>query len=191
MGKKELMPQVLLPVRPILIVGANVGGKPNFFEVGGGGLVSTEPPMVVIPIRHQHQTLKGILENWTFSVNVPSVEQVKEADYCGIVSGAKTDKVKDCNFTIIYGKLTTAPMIDQCPINMECTVIQILRSDSHSIVVGRIDGTYLSEELVEDGKPNFARFAPLLWFREKGEYITSGKTIGKSRSIGNELKATH
>jgi len=123
--------------------------------------------------------------------HVPLVEKVKEADYCGIVSGARTDSVKDCNFNIIYGKLITAPMIYQCPINMEYSVVQILWSDSHSIVIGQIDGTYISDELVEDGKPDYARFAPLLWFREKGEYITSGKTIGKSRNIGNELKTTH
>ncbi|MFC1897894.1 flavin reductase family protein, partial [Chloroflexota bacterium] len=129
MKKEELTPQCLIPVRPILIVGANVTGKANFFEVGGGGSVSSDPPMVVLPIRHQRYTLKGILENRTFSVNIPSVNLVKEADYCGIVSGTKADKVKDCNFNVFYGKLTTAPMIEQCEINMECSVVHILGSN--------------------------------------------------------------
>ncbi len=191
MGKKELTPQCLIPVRPILIVGANIGGKANFFEVGGGGLVSSDPPMVALPIRHQRYTLKGILENRTFSVNIPSVELVQEADYCGIVSGAKTDKVRDCNFNIFYGKLATVPMIEQCLINMECSVVHVLGSNSHSIVIGRIDGTYVSQELLVDGRPDFSKFAPLLWFVDKAEYVTAGKTVGKSRSIGNELKTTH
>jgi flavin reductase (DIM6/NTAB) family NADH-FMN oxidoreductase RutF len=63
--------------------------------------------MVALPIRHKHHTLKGILENMTFSVNIPSVELVTEADCCGIVSGGKTDKAEDCKFKIFYGKLTT------------------------------------------------------------------------------------
>ncbi len=188
MGKQELTPQCLIPVRPILIVGANVDGKANFFEVGGGGLVSSDPPMVALPIRHERFTLKGILENRAFSVNIPSVELAKEADYCGIVSGVKTDKVRDCNFSIFYGKLGTAPMIEQCPISMECTVLHILGSNSHSIVIGRIDGTYVSQELLAEGKPNWDKISPLLWFPNKSEYVEIGNTVGKSRNIGNALK---
>ncbi len=191
MVKEQLNPQCLIPVRPILIVGANIGGKANFFEVGGGGLVSSEPPMVALPIRHQRYTLKGILENRTFSVNVPSVDLAKEADYCGIVSGAKTDKVKGCNFDIFYGKLATAPMIEQCSINMECSVVHMLSSTSHCIIVGQIDSTYVSKELLVDGKPDFNKFSPLLWFANKAEYVAVGKTLGKSRSMGNELKTIH
>ncbi len=190
MEKKELTPQCLIPVRPILIVGANVMGKANFFEVGGGGSVSSEPPMIALPIRHQRYTLKGIMENRTFSVNIPSVKLVKEADYCGIVSGTKADKVKDCNFNVFYGKLATAPMIEQCSINMECSVVHILGSNSHAIVIGQIDGTYISQELLVDGKPDFNKLSPLLWFVDKAEYVTSGEVVGKSRSSGNELKTT-
>ncbi|MBI2329666.1 MAG: flavin reductase family protein [Chloroflexi bacterium] len=188
MGKKELTAQCLIPVRLIYLAGANVDGKPNFIEIASGGILSYGPPMFAVPIRHHHHTLKGILENWTFSVNVPSVELAKEADYCGTVSGANTDKVRDCDFKISYGKLETAPMIDQFPITMECSVIQILRTDVHSVVIGRVDGTYISEELLKEGKPDFDSLAPLLYFAQRGEYFTAGQSVGKARSIGNELK---
>ncbi|MBI4283165.1 MAG: flavin reductase family protein [Chloroflexi bacterium] len=191
MGKKELTAQCLIPVRPILLVGANIGGKANLLEIGSAGLASSDPPMMVVSIRHHQYTLKGILENRTFSVNVPSIELVKETDYCGIVSGAKTDKVRDCSFTIFYGKLTTAPMIEECPINLECSVVHVLGSNSHSTVIGRVDGTYVTEEFLADGKPDFTKLAPLLWFVNKAEYVTVGKTVGKSRSSGRELQTTH
>ena len=189
-GKKELTPQCLIPIRPILIVGANVTGKANFFEVGGGGLVSSEPPMVALPIRHRRYTLKGILENRSFSINITSIKLVKEADYCGIVSGAETDKVKDCNFNVFYGKLVTAPMIEQCSINMECSIVHILGSNSHAIVIGQIDGTYISQEFLVEREPNFSKLAPLLWFVDESQYVTIGEVVGKSRHSGNELKTT-
>ena len=190
MSKKELTPQCLIPVRPILIVGVNVEGKANFFEVGGGGNVSADPPIVALPIRHERYSLKGIFANRAFSINIPSVDLAKEADYCGIVSGAKTDKAKDCNFNIFYGKLGNVPMIEQCPINMECTLVHTLGSSSHLIVFGRVEATYVSEELLAEGKPNWEKISPLLWFPNKSEYVAIGKTVGKSRSIGNELKTT-
>ena len=188
MAKIVLPPQAFMFVRPILLAGANVGGKPNFMEVGSGMVLSSDPPMVELPIRFRQLTLSGILENRTFSVNLPSVDNAKELDYCGMVSGRDTDKVKDCNFTVFYGKLGTAPMIEQFPVNLECRLLHILSSNIHAIVIGQIEATYVSEEYMTDGKPDATKINPLVWFAERGEYIALGKTIGKSRGIGNEVK---
>ncbi|MFH0846995.1 MAG: flavin reductase family protein [Chloroflexota bacterium] len=188
MTKLALPPQALMFVRPILLAGANVGGKPNFMEVGSGMVLSSDPPMVELPIRFRQLTLSGILENRTFSVNLPSVENAKETDYCGIVSGRDTDKVKDCDFTVFYGKLKTAPMIEHFPVNLECRLLHVLSSNIHAIVIGQIEATYISEEYTTDGKPDAAKMNPLVWFAERGEYLALGKMVGKSRNIGSEVK---
>ena len=117
MKKVELAPDRLMYPRPTLLVGSNVDGKANFMAVGGGGVANAGPPMIAVPIRHHQYTLKGILQNMTFSVNTPSVDLIKETDYCGIVSGANIDKSKVCGFNVFYGKLKTAPLIEQCPLN--------------------------------------------------------------------------
>jgi flavin reductase (DIM6/NTAB) family NADH-FMN oxidoreductase RutF len=186
--KVELSPQDLTPVRPIFIVGANVGGKANFMEVGGGGSVSFNPPMIALPIQPHRYTLKGILENRTFSVNIPSVSLVKEADYTGIVSGSDRDKVTDCQFEVFYGKLKTAPMIGQCPLNMECSLLHILSSNSHSIVIGRIDASFVSGDFVKDGKLSVGDLNALQWIPNKGDYVGVGGGVGKCRAIGKEIK---
>ena len=188
MNKTELSPQDLTPVRPIFIVGANVNGKANFMEVGGGGSISFNPPMIALPIQPHRYTLKGILENRTLSVNIPTVSLVREADYTGIVSGAETDKARDCNFEVFYGKLKTAPMIGQCPLNMECSLLHILSSSSHAIVIARIEASYVSGEFVKDGKLSVGDMNALQWIPNKGEYVGVGSTVGKSRAIGKELK---
>jgi flavin reductase (DIM6/NTAB) family NADH-FMN oxidoreductase RutF len=188
MVKITLPPQAFMVMRPILLAGANAGGKPNFMEVGSGMVLSSDPPMVELPIRFHQLTLSGILENRTFSVNLPSVDNAKELDYCGMVSGRDTDKVKDCNFTVFYGKLGTAPMIEQFPVNLECRLLHILSSNIHAIVIGQIEATYVSEEYMTDGKPDAKKINPLVWFAERGEYLALGKTVGKSRGIGNEVK---
>ena len=156
--------------------------------VASGMVLSSNPPMFELPIRFRQLTLSGTLENRTFSVNLPSVDNAKETDYCGMVSGRDTNKVKDCNFTVFYGKLKTAPMIDQFPVNLECRLLHVLSSNIHAIVIGQIEATYVSEECVTDGKPDAAKMNPLVWFAEKGEYLALGRTVGKSRTIGNEVK---
>jgi flavin reductase (DIM6/NTAB) family NADH-FMN oxidoreductase RutF len=187
--KVELSAQDLTPARPIFIVGADVDGKPNFMNVGGGGSVSFNPPMIALPIQPHRYTLKGILENKTLSVNIPSVTLVKEADYVGIVSGARTDKARDCGFDVFYGKLKTAPMVKQCPLNMECSLMHILSSNSHAIVIGRIEASYVSGEYVKEGKLSLGGMDPLLWIPNKAEYVGIGNAVGKCWAVGKEIKS--
>ncbi len=112
MKKIALGPQTLIYPMPAFLIGANVGEKPNFMTAAWSGIAASTPPMITVALQHHRHTLKGIRENGAFSVNVPSANQAKETDYCGIVSGnTKADKVKDCNFTVFYGKLKNVPLI--------------------------------------------------------------------------------
>ena len=113
MAKVALGAQTLLLPLPTVLVGSNVDGKPNFSAYAWCGIVNSRPPMLSVSFRPQRYTLKGVKQNGTFSVNIPSVEQVQEADYCGFISGRDSDKVADCGFTVFYGKLPNTPMINE------------------------------------------------------------------------------
>jgi flavin reductase (DIM6/NTAB) family NADH-FMN oxidoreductase RutF len=182
-------PQTLLHPMPVLLVGAKVDGKPNFMTVAWAGIANGEPPMISIAVRHQRHTHKGIRQNLTFSVNIPSTDLVREADYCGSVSGSKVDKVEVCQFKVFYGKLKSAPLIEQCPINLECKVAHILDLGSHSLVVGRIEETHVSESCLIDGIPDIKKIKPLIYNRDPArQYLAFGEVIAKAYSIGRELK---
>ncbi len=188
MAKIEMVAERLMYPRPTLLVGANVDGKANFMAVGGGGVANGEPPMIAVLIRHHCHTLKGVLQNMTFSVNTPSVDQVREADYCGITTGAKVDKVKVCQFDVFYGHLETAPLIEQCPVNLECKVVHVLNLGSHAFIIGEVKGTYVSDDCMTDGKPDANKIKPIIFNLETSEYFAFGEVIAKSHSIGRELK---
>ena len=190
MAKVLMGPQTLIYPMPVLLVGANVDNKPNFMAVAWGGIAGGEPPMISVGIRPQRYTYKGIRENLTFSVNVPSTDMVKEADYCGIASGSKVNKVEVCQFKVFYGKLDNAPLIEQCPINLECTVVHILDVGSHSLVVGRIEETHISESCLTDGKPDVTKIRPFTYITSPAQqYQALGEVIAEAFSVGRELKA--
>jgi len=189
MGKIVMSPQTLIYPMPALLVGANVDGKPNFMTVAWAGIDNGEPPMVSVAIRHQRYTNKGIRQNLTFSVNVPSTDLVRETDYCGSVSGSNVNKVEICHFKVFYGKLDSAPLIEQCPINLECKVVHILDLGSHSLIIGRIEETHVSESCLTDGKPDVDKIRPLIYTRDPArQYLAHGEVVAKAYSIGQELK---
>jgi flavin reductase (DIM6/NTAB) family NADH-FMN oxidoreductase RutF len=189
MAKITMDIKTLVYPMPAFLIGASVDGRPNFMTAAWSGIGGGMPPIITVAIRPSRYTLKGIRQNMTFSVNVPSVNLIKETDYCGIESGSKVDKVAVCKFKVFYGKLETAPLIEQCPVNHECQVLHMLDVGSHILIVGRIEETYVSEGCLTDGKPDVDKIKPFSFVpRPEGKYQALGEIIGTAFSIGLELK---
>ena len=188
MGKVQMGPQTLIYPMPTLLVGANVDGKPNFMAVAWGGIANSTPPMISVALQHHRYTNKGIKQNSAFSVNIPSTDLVREADYCGIVSGAKVDKVEVCKFNVFYGKLGNVPLIEQCPVNLECEVVHTVDLGSHELIVGRVEETHITEACLTDGKPDVTKIKPFIFTTSTRQYYAFGELIAKAFSVGQEIK---
>jgi flavin reductase (DIM6/NTAB) family NADH-FMN oxidoreductase RutF len=189
MEKVKLGAQTLVYPMPAFLIGANVEKRANFMTAAWSGIACSEPPMISVAIRHPRYTLKGIEENMTFSVNVPSVDQAREVDYCGIVSGDKVDKAAVCKFEVFYGKLQNAPMIKQCPVNLECKVEHMLDLGSHVLVIGKIEEVHVSGNCLTGGQPDVKKIRPIMWTTLPANvYQGLGDEIGKAFKVGLELK---
>ncbi|MBI2288204.1 MAG: flavin reductase family protein [Chloroflexi bacterium] len=190
MGKVSLGPQTWIYPMPALLVGSNINDKPHFMAVAWAGIVNSEPPMISIAIRYNRHTISGIRQNMTFSANVPSVDLVKETDYCGIASGPEANKVEVCRFKVFYGKLKNAPLIEQCPVNLECRVVHTLDLVSHVLFIGNIEETHVSEECLTGGKPDVSKINPLIYSitAPNRQYHTLGRAIAQAHSIGEALR---
>ncbi|MBN1690386.1 MAG: flavin reductase family protein [Dehalococcoidia bacterium] len=189
MEKVKMGAQPFVFPMPAFLVGANVEKRPNFMTVAWSGIACGEPPMISVAIRHTRYTLKGIEHNMSFSVNVPSVEQAKEVDYCGIITGAKVDKAAVCKFDVFYGKLETAPMVRQCPVNLECKVEHMLDLGSHVMIVGKIEEVYVSGECFTADQPDVKKIRPLLWTTLPANvYQGLGDVVAKAFKVGLQLK---
>jgi len=186
MKKVKIGPTPMVWAHPTTLVGADVDGKPDFAAVAWTGVAASTPPAVSIALQHPRYSLKGIRQNQTFSVNIPSRDIVKETDYCGLISGAKTDKVKDCNFKVFYGKTAHAPLIKQCPINLECEVRHMLNMGSHMLVIGEVIETHVSEDCLTEGQPDINKVKPFAFL--PGKYHAIGEAFADAFSIGKEIR---
>ena len=157
-----------------ILCGANVNGKPNYNTIAWVGIMDFA--LISLAMDRTRYTNPGIKENGTFSVNIPTCDMIVETDYCGFVSGKKVDK--GALFETFYGKLKTAPMIRQCPVNMECELVRTFDDLSrHDVFVGKIVETYCDEEYLTGGKVDFARLQPILFVTD-GSYWKLGERFG-------------
>lgn len=184
MEKIRLGPQTFLYPMPAVLIGATVNGKPNFMTAAWCAIAALKPPAVSVAIRKVRYTLKGVREHGSFSVNVASSSLVKKVDYCGIYSGKKTDKSQI--FTTFYGELKTAPLIEECPVNLECKTLHYLDLGSHTLVVGEIIETFITEGYLVDGKGDPEKIDPLIYTPGTMKYHRLGEEIAPAFQIGNE-----
>jgi flavin reductase (DIM6/NTAB) family NADH-FMN oxidoreductase RutF len=168
---------------PTTIVGALVHGKPNYVTVAHVGIM--ELNSISLGINKSHYTNQGIEQNKTFSVNIPSAKMAKETDYCGLVSGKNDDKT--AIFTTFYGSLQTAPMIEQCCINMECELVRTIDFPNHDVFIGLIMETYCDESVLTDGVVDFGKVQPILFVMNDRSYWKIGSKLAKAWNVGKEL----
>ena len=169
---------------PTTLVGALVNGKPNYITIAHVGIMDLGS--VSLGMSKVHYTNAGIKANGTFSVNIPSVKMVKETDHCGLVSGKTEDK--SALFKTFYGKLKSAPMIEECTVNMECELIKTIDFPSHDVFVGKIAATYCDEAVLTEGVVDFGKVQPILFVMNDRSYWKLGDKFAKAWDVGKELK---
>jgi flavin reductase (DIM6/NTAB) family NADH-FMN oxidoreductase RutF len=182
MDKITLGTMPYMSVMPTLLVGANVNGRPNYMTAAWITVACMAPPMVCVALNKTRYTVKGIEENQTFSLNVSSNKQVIESDYCGMVSGAKEDKSEV--FHSFYGKLKTAPLAQECPVNIECKLFKSVDCGSHFLFIGEVVEIHADKDCVTDGKPDISKIQPIVY--AQATYFDVGELIGKAFSDGKK-----
>jgi flavin reductase (DIM6/NTAB) family NADH-FMN oxidoreductase RutF len=181
MGKTEVGAKNFMYPTPTTPVGANVSGKPNYITIAHVGILHYIT--VSVPMHKGHYTNEGVKEDGTFSVNIPSTKMVKVTDYCGMVSGKEVDKA--ALFTNFYGKLKTAPMIEDSPSNMECRLIQTVELPTHEIFIGEIAATCCDEEFLTQGKNVDLPKVDLILFSMSGaRYLSLGPEFARAWRVG-------
>ena len=181
--KKSLGAKNCLYPMPTTIVGAIVDGKPNYIAMAHMGIMDFTS--VSMGMNKNHYTNAGIKETGTFSINIPSVDMVVETDYFGTVSGRDVDK--GALVETFYGTLETAPMIQSCPINMECRLIKTVDFPEHDVFVGQIVETYCDEECLSDGIVDFSKVRPILFVANDRSYWRLGDRLAKAWDIGKRM----
>jgi len=186
MKKVNLGGNVSIYPMPVTVVGANVDSKPNFLAVAWICRVNGSPPLLAISLNKLHHTARGIRESQSFSVNFPGTNMAELVDYCGLVSGKETDKSN--LFAVFYGELKTAPMIESCPLSLECKLTDVHELPTNDLFIGEIINSYADEACFSDGKLDIKKMNPLLLSMPDNRYWRVGDYVGDAWSMGKRMK---
>ncbi len=170
---------VLFPVPAVLVTSCREGERPNVLTIAWTGILNSEPPLVYIGVRPVGRFSYPIIKDTgEYVINIPSEDQVRAVDYCGITSGQNIDKFAAMGLTPVPASQVKAPLIAECPVNLECRVRQVMALGSHDVFIADVLAVHYNEEVLNDqGQPDLDKIRPYGFFLN--EYRGTKATLGR------------
>lgn len=167
LSKRLLKPYpALYPLPAVLVSMAGDGGKGNIITVAWTGTVCSEPPMLGVAIRPERYSHGLIARAGEFVVNLPGEGQLHAVDYCGTYSGREVDKFRTLNLTPATASVVAAPLIEECPVNLECRVKQQITLGSHDLFLAEVLAVQAAEDVLDDrGIIDPEKIGPVVYYR--------------------------
>lgn len=148
----------LQPTPKILVSCRGLNGEENALAVAYCGNCSFDPPMVMVGIVPSRYSYHMIKESGCFVVNLPEKSYGETFDYLGSKSRRDGDKLAAMKVRLENGKKVNAPILADCPVNIECTVVDSIVTGSHEMFIGKVEYVHANEALLDaDGKIDFSK----------------------------------
>jgi flavin reductase (DIM6/NTAB) family NADH-FMN oxidoreductase RutF len=142
-------PTQWFPMPAALVTSRDEQGRANLMGIGYVGFTCWRPPILYLGMNTARHSGKVIQQTGEFVVSLPDPAHVLHLDYCGFVSGADCDKFAAAGLSTRQGVRVAAPLINECPVNLECRLQQVIILGSHDLYLGEVVETHLDRGLVE------------------------------------------
>ena len=119
-------------------------------------------------------------------MSVADEKNVVEADYVGIVSGYKEEKIAKCGWTAVKSEKVNAPIFEELPFTLECRVKSYDKESCR--LVGEIVDISVDESVMKGDKIDLGKFKPITYDPSNHTYMTLGAVVGKAFSDGKKLR---
>lgn len=184
---------MLYPLPAVMVSVADKEGNHNIITIAWAGTICTNPPMISISVRPERYSYHMIEETGDFVVNLTTEELAYATDYCGVKSGREVDKFKELHLTAEKADHVQAPLIKECPVNIECKVVKKEELGSHHMFLAEVKAVHVDEAFMDE-KNRFAleKTNPIVYVH--GEYYSLGNLLGtfgySIRKPGKDKKKT-
>jgi flavin reductase (DIM6/NTAB) family NADH-FMN oxidoreductase RutF len=176
--KTEHKPSTSIVPCPVVLLSVRGKERPNIITLSWTGNVSSVPPTIVVgirPNRYSHEMVKTAGE---FVVNIPGKNLIDTAVFCGTKSGRDYDKFKECGLAQVPASKVNAPMIKECPINLECRTKDVVNVGSHDLFIAEVLAVHLDDAVCDStGKLDPSKADLFVYIPTTGEYWELGQKL--------------
>jgi flavin reductase (DIM6/NTAB) family NADH-FMN oxidoreductase RutF len=154
--------------RPIAWVSSlSLDGVPNLAPFSQFTNLSFDPPMVVISARFGTDTARNVNATSEFVVNMATYELKDAVNATSAVLPAEIDEAALAGLELVPSVLVKPKRVAASPVQMECKLYSSivipgrLEDHGHNLIIGRVVGIHIKDEVLKDGRIDITRIRPL------------------------------
>jgi flavin reductase (DIM6/NTAB) family NADH-FMN oxidoreductase RutF len=177
--KREINPGTVMVPCPVVLLSVDGPDRPNIITLSWAANVCSKPPTMVVGIRPERHSYDLVKNAGEFVLNIPSVEQLEGTVFAGSKSGRDFDKFSECGFTSEPASKIKAPIIKECPINIECKTRQIVPLGAHDLFIAEVVTAHIDESVLDEkGRFDASKTTLFTYLPLNGQYWSLGEKIG-------------
>ncbi|MCF0153381.1 flavin reductase family protein [Megasphaera sp.] len=134
----------------------------------------------------KHKTTDNIKHTKAFTVAFATKDTVEIADYFGVETGNKVNKIEKAGCHVHKSCHVNAPIIEEFPVTLECECTSY--DDNTGILVGKIVAQQADESVLTDGKIDYDKLQPIIFDIATMTYRLIGPVVGQAFHDGLKLK---
>ena len=184
MKKSIKTTEAIFPM-PVLLIGTyNDDGTVNVMNAAWGTML--ERDQVILNLTETHKTVENIRKRRAFTVSIANTKNVIAADYFGVVSGNNIpNKFENSGLTSTKSENVDAPIINELPICMECS---LLEEESNWGIVGKVINTLVDEEVMNNDNVDINKLEAIAFDPYTHGYYKVSERVGNAFKDGLQLK---
>ena len=186
--KKDLgIVDAIYPMPVLMVAAYDENGKVNVMNAAWGQIADDDK--VIIFIGEGKNTWLNILASKAFTVALADEKHMDVADFFGIASGNKIDdKFERTGYHAVRSDKVNAPIIEEFPVVMECELLEHLKDEYVSAIVGRIVNVKADEEVLDEkGKVDVTKTRALIFDQFRSGYYVTGEKVGQAWNAGKDI----
>ncbi len=178
MAKQTWRPGTMLsPLPPALITSGDME-HPNVMTAAWTGIICSDPVITYVSLRPSRYTHELVSKHKEFVINLPTWKEAEAVDTVGVKSGRELDKFALTGLTAEPSTQLKAPQIKECPVSIECKVMEIRPFGTHDMFLAEVVAVNVDEAYIDETGALDLEKAGLLAYAH-GFYYTLGRKIGK------------
>jgi flavin reductase (DIM6/NTAB) family NADH-FMN oxidoreductase RutF len=185
--KKDLgIVDAVYPMPVLMVAAYDANGKVNVMNVAWGQIADEDK--IILFIGEGKKTWLNIMESKAFTVALADEAHMDVADFFGIASGNRmTDKFEKTGYHAVRSDRVNAPIIEEFPVVMECELLEHLKDEYVSAIVGRIVNVKANEEVLDErGKVDVTKLHALMFDQFRNGYYATGEKVGQAWNAGKD-----
>jgi len=174
-----------VPFRPVypspaaLVVSIDENKKPNVMTAGEVFNIGLKEPAIVgVALRKATYTHSLITKSGQFTVNLPTAAILDKVDLVGTCSGRDGfDKFAAHGLTPLESSAVDAPIIAECPVNLECKMLSVSVVGDHDLFLGEVVAMHVDSDKLGENQRILVEKIDGFLFAEWG-YYRFGEKLG-------------